>query len=438
MADNGRQPHLQRLLVGIGLLIAVFGAFIAVDALTGDDGAVVTVPGPAQALGDPDAGDSADGSDSDSDTDSAGQLDVTGTTAGSARTEPGAEPSAEADQAQAAALPGAPSGAGDGGSTVAFEAIRNRQDKFTNFADVPSDQLDLAALTENAPKADNGGSPEGQFRVACEYSHFGYDDPIIHPNQPGASHLHMFFGNTEVNAFTTLDSLVNTGGGTCSGFELNRSGYWTPALLDGRGNVIVPDQIIIYYKTKYPGQVSPLPQGMQMLAGNFDAESFETRNTLHWSCGSSGNSYNKTNRIPDCGGDVINASIQFPNCWDGVNLSSDDFVSHLTFVDEELPCPGSHPVRLPQITILMYFPGASSVDGWRLSSDDVDGYNGPPGGTLHADWWGGWNDEAMDLWINGCMRASRNCSFGQTGTSRQLASLNRIDAYRGENVLPLP
>lgn len=95
-------------------------------------------------------------------------------------------------------------------------------------------------------------------------------------------------------------------------------------------------------------------------------------------------------------------------------------------------------MRLPQISILLYFPGSSSVAGWHLSSDRHGGANMPPGSSLHADWWGGWNDEAMALWTNGCMRAARNCSFGQTGTNRQLARLNGFQRYEGPNVLPIP
>ena len=323
-------------------------------------------------------------------------------------------------------------------STQNFDAIRNQQDKFNRFGDTPSAALELSALTEAAPRPDNGSSPEGQFRVACEYSHFGNDDPIIFPGQPGASHLHMFFGNTDVDAFTTADSLLNTGGGTCSGFELNRSGYWTPALLDGQGNAVVPDSIILYYKTTFPDRVQPMPQGLQMLAGNVAAESFEASDQLHWSCGPNGGAYNKANTIPDCGGDYVNATIQFPNCWDGVNLGVDDFQSHLVFGADQVPCPASHPVRLPQISVLLYYPGDLSTEGWRLASDDLDSFNGLPGGTLHADWWGAWNDETMDLWISGCMRAARNCSFGQTGTDIQLAGLNDREIYEGPNLLPLP
>jgi len=410
--------------VGAATAVAVvFLALLAGDSLSG--GRVIGL----QTSGAQDAeGDAADAEDPNA------VLEVTGTSLGSQAVAGGGAGDGDGDEEAAAA----PAPAGPRGDTETYDAIRNVQDKFGRFAGVASADLDLTSLTEPAPVDDNGASPEGQFRAACEYSHFGGDDPIIFPGEPGAAHLHMFFGNTETNAFTTTEELINSGGGTCSGFELNRSAYWVPALLDGQGNAVVPDQIILYYKTKFPESVTAMPQGLQMLAGNFDAESFESSEFLHWSCGSNGKSYNHTNRIPDCGGDYINASIVFPNCWDGVNLGSDDFVSHLTYADDQSPCPASHPRRMPKISILIYWPGVDSVDGWHLSSDETGGFNGPPGGTLHADWWGAWNDETMDLWIEGCMQASRNCSYGQTGSSRQLAGLNQTESYEGENFLPLP
>ena len=290
-------------------------------------------------------------------------------------------------------------------------------------------------LTEPAPKADNGASPGGNFRMACAYSHFSYDDPIVFPGQPGKSHLHMFFGNTAVDAHTTTDSLVNSGGGSCNGFELNRSGYWTPAVLDGKGNIVVPDRIILYYKTKDPSTVKGMPQGLKMIAGNPRNASFTANNKLGWSCGPSGTSYNRSSSIPNnCGSDPVNFYVQFPICWDGKNLDSADHISHMLYINDHQSCPGSHPVRLPQITILMYYP-PGNTSGWHLSSDKA---GSPPGGTLHADWFGGWNDAAMDLWIQGCMVRSRNCSFGQTGTPKMFAKLNPHQDYKGNNFLPLP
>ena len=73
---------------------------------------------------------------------------------------------------------------------------------------------------------------------------------------------------------------------------------------------------------------------------------------------------------------------------------------------------------------------------WRLSSDV--GWQGTtvanPGGSLHGDWLGGWNPNAIQAWIDGCFdpdtnpaggmftnpgvnnfSGPRNCSLGQTG-----------------------
>ncbi len=323
--------------------------------------------------------------------------------------------------------------AGHGGDNGGLAALRNSNPLFDRYASVPTAQLSVEALTEPVSPPDNGTVGDGQFRMACQYSHFAYDDPIVFPNQPGRSHLHLFFGNTQANANTTTSTLVNRGGGTCNGFELNRSAYWTPALLDGKGNAVVPEQIILYYKTKLPHRVQPLPVGLKMISGA-TGSSFAASDFLYWSCGATGQTYNKTNRIPDCGGDTINATIAFPECWDGRNLDSADHRSHLLFVNAHQECPPSHPVRLPQISILLYYPGQDSVRGWHLSADG----DGPPGGSLHADWFGGWNDDALRLWMEGCIVRARNCSYGQTGTDRRFAPLNMRQNYPGPYVLPLP
>ena len=414
-----------RLVVAGATIVLAFLAITGLDLLTGGDGSVDTGGSDSgERTGILDLGDDGSPNAFGASTSGAGDaIDMSGF---------GSSVEGRASSMSASLPPGARDGE--------FEPMRNDQAKFTRYVSVPSDQLSLQALTEPAPQPDNGASPEGQFRLACEYSHFSYDDPIIYPEQPGKSHFHMFFGNTETNALTTENELINTGGATCQGYELNRSAYWVPALLDGTGNAVVPFQIIIYYKTKSPQTVIPMPQGLQMIGGNDLSFSFDADEQLHWSCGGSGQRYNVTNRIPDCGGDVINATVQFPNCWDGVNLSkpAPDFTSHLTYVNESQPCPSSHPQRLPQISFLIYWRGADSVNGWYLSSDDLDAPGATPGGSLHADWWGAWNDEAIELWTFNCLRASRNCTYGQTGTSRQLASLTRLEEYEGPVYIPIP
>lgn len=88
----------------------------------------------------------------------------------------------------------------------------------------------------------------GQFRTSCEFSHFAYDDPVLHPRQPGKAHLHMFFGNTDINAYSTYDTMIDSGSSTCNGQEINRTGYWAPAMIDGDGDVRIPERVVVYYK----------------------------------------------------------------------------------------------------------------------------------------------------------------------------------------------
>src|SRR5262245_35670801 len=49
--------------------------------------------------------------------------------------------------------------------------------------------------------------PVGAFRFICNVSHLLPDDPIVYPGRPGASHLHVFFGNTMANAYSTYETL---------------------------------------------------------------------------------------------------------------------------------------------------------------------------------------------------------------------------------------
>jgi hypothetical protein len=91
--------------------------------------------------------------------------------------------------------------------------------------------------------------PVGAFRFICQPGQLLYDDPIVYPGQPGKSHLHQFYGNTAANAYSTYESLRTSGDSTCVS-TLNRSGYWMPAMLDGKGNVVRPNFVAIYYKRR--------------------------------------------------------------------------------------------------------------------------------------------------------------------------------------------
>lgn len=320
---------------------------------------------------------------------------------------------------------------------------------------------------------DNGPQPgQGQFRVACDYSHFAYDDPIVKPNEFGAAHLHMFWGNTTTDAASRVTpnadpndptELLENGGGTCQGGVLNRSAYWMPAMYSGPAGpdrqIVLPTDITIYYKSYQPDSVQPLPQGVEFLAGNIfpggsHGVSFDATADTNWGCYQPdlGLVVERLSTIPtDCDPDhTIQAVVQFPQCLavdqnGGPQLRSTDHVAHTALIDNNDDCPSSHPYRVPQISYLVEWPnlGAAEVAQWRLSCDTGFNQDAPPepGGCLHADWIGGWNDLTMDAWITGCHSGPagpRNCSSGQTGQNGTSRRLNDIDRSRTEFLVPDP
>lgn len=317
---------------------------------------------------------------------------------------------------------------------------------------------------ECSETGDNGSSPQGQFRVGCQYSHFNFDDPIVYPGQPGKAHLHMFWGNTHVDANTHYDpndtsqnSLTKYGGGSCQGAELNRTAYWMPALMDGNGNVVVPKSIVVYYKTNnntsQAQAASILPAGLKMIGGNSKGNTNVTGyRELEWNCyddsaswtyplDAYGNTAGRTIPATCPSGHWLHSIISFPQCYRGSGFELTD----TQFQDEQQNCPSGW-VHMPQVQYIIDWPKSptGSYANWYLSSDRMMGQTVKPNGsTLHGDWFGGWNDTVMNTWTNGCIRALRNCSLGQMGGSN--LHLKRLpkdpttnEDYPGPFFLPAP
>ncbi len=136
-------------------------------------------------------------------------------------------------------------------------------DTGVSFADTqrptPATEVELPVIPSNfdieselVPSWGTGEIPKsaapddvGAFRFICNASHLAYDDPIVYPGQSGKSHLHQFFGNTAADANSTYSSLRTTGNSTCNS-QLNRSSYWMPAMMNGKGQVVRPDYVSIY------------------------------------------------------------------------------------------------------------------------------------------------------------------------------------------------
>jgi hypothetical protein len=281
---------------------------------------------------------------------------------------------------------------------------------------VPGSPVDRVARTGEMPTPSGDGV--SAFRTVCQYSHMSTDDPIVYPGQPGAAHLHVFWGNSGVSAASTAGSIANTGNGTCRGGTINRTGYWAPAVIDTKtGTPIAPDLIHVYYKSGYlgvrPEQVRPMPAGLRMVAGN--AKATGPQDNVGWKCWNAGGASKPT--IPHCAaGDFVTMTVEFPQCWNGKDLDSPDHKSHMAYATPGRGCPAGYPVPLPVITFNILYPAADSST-WRLSSD-VYPSSQPAGYSAHGDWFNGWRQDIEQTWIKGCVNRPVTCGSHMLGDGR--------------------
>jgi len=286
----------------------------------------------------------------------------------------------------------------------------------------------------------SGGEP-GAFRQRCDYSHMNNDDAILYPGRPGAAHLHTYFGNSGANASATSASLRNSGTSTCAGGIFNRSAYWIPAMVDAptgrpiapsdrRENSVYLSDLEIYYKKGYQGtgylDTRPFPNGLHIIAGNpatatSPQPDSSTARTHYW-CEGPGvfdrdkNQYGLS--IPNCpAGNVLVMLVDFPQCWDGVNLTSANGRSHMAYGtwqpganDYTRGCPATHPVGLPFVQMIVrYMSPTGGTANWRLASDNYT--NGPGGYSGHADYMFAWDESAFPAVVQNCYAKRLDCGY---------------------------
>jgi len=291
----------------------------------------------------------------------------------------------------------------------------------------------------------------GAFRMSCEYSHMSNDDPIVYPGVPNATHHHTFFGNTAANAYSTNETLHNSGNTTCAGGILNRSGYWMPSLINtANGAPAKPSVVVVYYKAiddKSGAYIKAPPAGLRMIAGNakplavadaqggfYCQDQTQVMNPANWGIMWQGSHIKGT-----CGGanQMLRLIVSFPQCWDGKNLDSPDHKSHMAYAcgDEcedatgkvtksANSCPASHPVAIPNITINADFFNLDASAKYRLASDNYS--TAYPGGySLHADWMNGWDENTIGRVVKNCLNNPKNCGGPNLGDGETLYGVNQ-------------
>lgn len=284
----------------------------------------------------------------------------------------------------------------------------------------------------------------GAFRFICLPGQIKSDDPIVYPGQPGRSHLHQFFGNDTADANSTYASLRGAGNSSCMS-PVNRSAYWIPAILNGKGSVVRPDYVTIYYKRRplsdpivsdpahpqYQGKGIKLPNGLKFIFGR-DMLNLSQPQTgeISFSCDGPTavpqSSYkNFEEAQAGCAvGNRIGARISAPDCWDGKNLDSPDHRSHVAYGGYGswgyYKCPTTHPYVIPAFTMGVWFTQAQG-EIYSFVSDSMDTSAGHKrGDTFHADFFMAWDPVVHDLWEKNCIDKMLNCSAGDLGNGRQI------------------
>src|SRR3954469_1595447 len=140
--------------------------------------------------------------------------------------------------------------------------------------------LVLAALAVPSPAE---GAVTGSWKVDCTYVTSAMNDPIVFPNQPGASHNHDFFGNIGINAYSTYASLDGVTS-TCA--NKDRSSYWVPSLYQN-GKQIKPSSFLAYYENRLPAttKIEAFPPGFKLVFGNKNATTAsQVDDHIGWAC----------------------------------------------------------------------------------------------------------------------------------------------------------
>lgn len=312
----------------------------------------------------------------------------------------------------------------------------------------------------------------GAFRFICNAAQLSYDDPIVYPGQPGKSHLHQYFGNDAANANSTYASLRTSGNSTCNS-PLNRSAYWQPAMLNGKGQVVRPDYVAVYYKrrpktdplcAKIGIACVDLPRGLRFVFGfNMLNPAALPTGSAYFNCAGTGGKQGHYPSIieaaPNCPvGSQLGFIISAPECWDGKNLDSADHRSHVAYSkyigQSYAQCPATHPYVIPTFTMGSWFTTDDTLDrsgvwdgthnSWHLSSDEADAMWGmtmpirKPGSSIHADWFGAWDDPVLAMWHGNCIDKLLNCDSGDLGNGKQLRMFSGFKWAANPRLVPVP
>jgi hypothetical protein len=236
-----------------------------------------------------------------------------------------------------------------------------------DFADI-GDVTDVLAEPVARASASTGsyvaecGSPEPDLRNS--------DNWIVAPGKVnGAQHMHDYVGSVATDAFTSGRDLLEATT-TCS-FD-DRSTFFWPVLrdttgvgpdadedgggLDGNeGEILQPANVVLQFLGSASGSVEPMPQLLRVITGDAKAVTNGDENVrAQWTC--RGFEDRASTQYPLCpSGSRLLRVLDFPSCWDGERLDSEDHRSHIVFPDEQTGACQNDTVAVPQLRMILAY-----------------------------------------------------------------------------------
>ncbi|GAA6061607.1 hypothetical protein JCM10212_000915 [Sporobolomyces blumeae] len=247
-------------------------------------------------------------------------------------------------------------------------------------------------------------------------------DTIVSPYQV-SGHVHNILGGSNFALGTTYEELRQS---ECSSCLIkptqDASNYWTPQLYfqwknGSFSSVSAVGGGLIYYLPRFhptdKTNVTAFPPGFRVLTGNpfkrFYDPTSDIDQAIGWNCLGAPVSATRQPYLPpyNCP-NGLRGEVRFPSCWNGVDVQSSDFKSHMAYPigGESGPCPSTHPVRL----VTLFYEIMWSVDPWNKYRDQAMNSTQPfvlamgdsTGYGYHGDFFSGWDPVVLQKAIDTC------------------------------------
>ncbi|KAF9055516.1 hypothetical protein BDZ89DRAFT_1125250 [Hymenopellis radicata] len=240
-------------------------------------------------------------------------------------------------------------------------------------------------------------------------------DPIMYPGIV-AAHAHSIIGASNISRNMTTADLRES---ACTSMPIveDKSAYWYPILYfqhrDGTFSSVNSSASIQFDNSS---ETTPFPDNFRVIAGDSKLRSFNASSYaqlgVKFSCSNGYSNSQMTHGLPEdtlCSHGLTGV-IDFPSCWDGVNLDSENHFSHTAYPskgpDSGICDDPAYPITFPRVVLQvdwMIAPFAAIRDQAMFPSQPYVLSNGDPTGySYHADFYNGWDTGVLQKAIERC------------------------------------